>query len=171
MLVRKAKLADLDDLYSLINSAYRGDSSRAGWTTEADLLGGLRINRHDLESIFTRPRETLLVFEADRLIEGCVHLTRDKNGDVYLGMLTVNPKSQGQGTGANLLKASEDFAREHHAPRIYMTVITVRNELIAYYKRKGYRQADTPAFPFPKSDDYVVLKEPLEMLTLEKLIS
>jgi ribosomal protein S18 acetylase RimI-like enzyme len=169
MSIRTAVITDADELYHLVNSAYRGESSKAGWTTEADLLGGLRINRTSLEKIFSDPKETILVHEVNGRINGCVQLTDCGDGDYYLGMLTVDPKQQGQGVGAKLLAESEEYVRQKGAKRIHMTVISVRHELIAYYERKGYRRANVPLIPFPESEDYVILKEPLQFLTLEKV--
>ena len=44
MITRPATPADVPALVALVNSAYRGESSRAGWTTEADLLDGQRVD-------------------------------------------------------------------------------------------------------------------------------
>ena len=54
-LTRAATEDDVPALVRLVNSAYRGDSSRAGWTTEADLLGGVRIDAERLTAAVRSP--------------------------------------------------------------------------------------------------------------------
>ena len=43
MITRPAAADDAPALVALVNSAFRGESSRAGWTTGADMLGGQRV--------------------------------------------------------------------------------------------------------------------------------
>ncbi|MBI1781958.1 MAG: GNAT family N-acetyltransferase [Sphingobacteriales bacterium] len=168
MSISKATLADIPELNLLVNSAYRGDSSKKGWTTEADLLGGIRTDDESLASLLNKENSVMLVHRNDEgKIIGCVNLQR--NGDkVYLGMLTVNPELQGGGVGKILLKASDDYAKETGCPKLFMTVISIRTELIDWYKRHGYKETGERK-PFPMDDPKFGLpKVPLEFIVLEK---
>ena len=169
--VRLAGTDDVPALVSLVNSAYRGESSRAGWTTEADLLGGQRVDEAGIVEMLDRPGNAILIYAPAPAPTACVHLERTGN-DAYLGMLTVQPTQQRGGIGRQLLEAAERWALEHWGSRaIHMTVIAQRPELIAWYERRGYRRTGThKAFPYgdarfglPKHDDLVfeVLHKPL----------
>lgn len=169
--VRLATHADVPALVALVNSAYRGDSSRAGWTTEADLLGGQRVDEAGIVEMLDGPGSAVLIYAPAAPPTACVHLERTGD-DAYLGMLTVQPTEQRGGIGRQLLEATELWAMEHWGSRaIHMTVIAQRPELIAWYERRGYRRTDTrKAFPYgdarfglPKRDDLVfeVLHKPL----------
>ncbi len=161
--------ADIPRLNLLINSAYRGDYSRKGWTTEADLLDGIRTDEQALRDIMNEPGSFFLKYVVEKEIVGCVHLRKDDT-ELYLGMLTVSPDLQAKGIGKQLLLAAEDEARKHGCEAIYMTVISVRQELIAWYERQGY--ADTGIRkPFPQNDPrHGIPKMPLEFVVLRKKI-
>lgn len=165
MKIRPATLADLPALDRLVNSAYRGESSKQGWTTEADLLGGIRTSEASLSAMIKKPDAVILLAEEDEL-QACVYL--EKQADMlYLGMLTVKPTLQGRGLGALLMQASEEKAKAWHCRAVQMTVITVRDSLIAYYNRKGY--ADTgERKPFPDDPAFGIPKQPLEFMVMEK---
>lgn len=166
MNIRPATLADVPTLDRLVNSAYRGDSSRKGWTTEADLLDGIRTSEASLTHMIQNPGAVILVVEENNDIPACVYL--EQQGDVlYLGMLTVNPEKQGQGFGAVLMDASEKRAKALGCRAIQMTVITVRDNLIAYYKRKGFEDTGERK-PFPNDPAFGIPKQPLEFLVMEK---
>ena len=180
--LRPARRDEADALSALVNSAYRGDPSRVGWTTEADLLGGQRTDPAALRE-FVATGETaldrvLLVYDGTaggtglgRLPEACVQLER-RGDDAYLGMLTVQPVRQASGLGKRLLDAAEGWAAARWGTRrIIMTVITQRPELIAWYERRGYHATgETAPFPYgdtrfgePKRPDlqFIVLRKPL----------
>jgi len=173
--VRVASIDDAAALAALVNSAYRGDGSRAGWTTEADLLGGQRTDPQALEEFIERTTavgdRAMLVHEPAGRIIACVQLERRGDG-AYLGMLTIAPTLQAKGLGRRLLAAAEDFVRtEWQVRRVTMTVIEQRLELIDWYQRRGYaRTGETAAFPYgdprfgePKRADlrFVVLAKDL----------
>jgi GNAT superfamily N-acetyltransferase len=158
-------------LSELVNSAYRGETSKAGWTTEADLLGGQRTDPEGLAEIL-RSRtgeddepgdcQVVLIHTDAAGLACCVHLQRLPDHGAYLGMLTVRPVDQARGLGRALLAAAEQWAaREWGTREIQMTVIAQRAELIAWYERRGYaRTGETRPFPYddvrfgrPKSDD------------------
>jgi ribosomal protein S18 acetylase RimI-like enzyme len=166
--VSKATLADIPELNVLVNSAYRGESSKKGWTTEADLLGGIRTDDESLANLLSKERSAMLLYKNDEgKIVGCVNLQQHED-KVYLGMLTVNPELQGGGVGKILLKASDDYTKEIGCKKIYMTVISIRQELIDWYKRHGYKETGERK-PFPKDDPKFGLpKVPLEFIVLEK---
>ena len=150
--LRPATAADAPALAALVNSAYRGDSSRAGWTTEADLLGGQRIDVEGLTATIATPGNVVLLHEQGDLPVACVHLERTGE-DCYLGMLTVQPTTQRTGLGRQLVEAAERWAIDHWSSRsIHMTVIVQRIELIAWYERRGYSRTGERK-PFPYGDE------------------
>jgi GNAT superfamily N-acetyltransferase len=162
-----ATLADAPRLTRLVNSAYRGDSSRQGWTTEAHLLGGQRIDEEGIREMLAVPEAAMLLcLDPKQELMGSfyAHPTGSK---VYLGMLAVDPAGQGQGVGKFLIKAAEDYGRQHGCAVSKMTVISVRPELIAFYERQGYRQTGETE-PFPTDPRYGIPKQPLTLLVLEK---
>lgn len=168
MPVSQAILPDVPALNILINSAYRGESSKKGWTTEADLVGGIRTDEEILSGIIRKKDSVILKYTGDdHMIAGCVNL--QKHGHkIYLGMLTVNPELQGKGIGKFLLDAAEEYAGNNNCTSVYMTVISVRKELVAWYERHGYK--DTGARkPFPANDPKFGLpKMKLEFMVMEK---
>jgi GNAT superfamily N-acetyltransferase len=169
---REATPADAPALVALVNSAYRGESSKAGWTTEADLLGGQRVDVEGLATTIAATDNVILVHEHDHEPIACVHLARTGE-DCYLGMLTVRPTAQGSGLGKQLLEAAERWAIDHWSARsMQMTVIVQRNELIAWYERRGYR-ATGDRKPFPYGDERFGLpKRPdLAFVVLSKALS
>ena len=168
-MIAKVVAADIASLNTLINSAYRGEFSKKGWTTEAHILEGSRTTEAELLEIIQDASNTILKFSDNGKIIGCV-LLKAKANELYLGMLTVSPELQNSGVGKKLLQQAEIFASELRLPKIVMTVISVREELIAWYKRNGY--VDTGARePFPVSDVFnTTTQEPLEFMVLEKVI-
>lgn len=168
LIILPATTEDVPALVALVNSGYRGDSSRQGWTTEADLLGGIRIDEESMTDLIKAPGSAVLkATDATGAIHGCVHL-QDAEKALYLGMLTVSPALQNAGIGRELMLAAESFAQRKDFPAITMTVISVREELIAWYQRRGY--ADTgERKPFPMNDPRFGLpKQPLEFIVMEK---
>ena len=158
---------DIPALNILVDSAYRGESSKKGWTTEEHLLGGIRTDEKGLSQTFDNESITVLKYTKNDKIIGTVSLEK-QDQKLYLGMLTVSPDLQGGGIGKQLLKAAEVFAQEERIPKIVMTVISVRSELIAWYERHGYvRTGETK--PFPMDDpNFGIPKEFLEFIVLEK---
>lgn len=168
-MITKATSADIPALNILINSAYRGESSKKGWTTEADLLEGKRTTEEELMQTIEDSKNTILKFTEDDKIIGSVLLV-EKEQQLYLGMLTVSPELQNSGIGKKMLAEAENHAKTLGLSSIIMTVISVREELIAWYKRHGY--VDTgKREAFPESHIHVtVSEEPLEFIFLEKKI-
>ncbi len=164
---RPATLADGPAVVDLVNSAYRGDSSRAGWTTEADLLEGARITLPELAPLVTAGGSTVLLCFLDGALAGCVHLKRLEGGRAYLGLFTIRPGLQGGGLGRRFLAEAEAHARRAWGTAVMnMTVITVREELVAYYERRGYRRTGVVK-PFPRES--LETRPRVEGLMLETL--
>ena len=169
MKILKASIDDSDAIHKLVNSAYRGDLARKGWTTEADLLDGIRIDKEMLQQYFADANTTILkCMDDEGQIAGCVYL-KQQHERLYLGMLTVSPELQAKGLGKLLLQASEQTAKQAGCKSIVMTVITERNELINWYKRHGYQETGEKQ-PFPTSERFGKPKFPLEFLVMEKIL-
>ncbi|MEU9954444.1 GNAT family N-acetyltransferase [Streptomyces sp. NPDC050982] len=149
---RDAADADVDALVVLIESAYRGDSSRTGWTTEADILEGQRTDPEGVRAVIRSPDSRLLTVERDGTVVACCQL--EHRGDhAYFGMFAVSPALQGAGLGKVIIAEAERLARETWAVKeMHMTVISVREDLIAWYERRGYRRTGEMT-PFPYGDE------------------
>ena len=167
--ISTAGTEDILRIVELLNMGYRGEQSRKGWTTEADLIAGeIRSNEEDVTQVMQTAGSVFLKYvdEYGKMI-GCVNLK--KQGDrIYLGMFAVEPELQGGGIGGSLMKAAEEYCKSEGCSSIYMYVISLRDELIAWYKRKGY--ADTgKRVPFEENFTGKHL-QPLEFAVLEKII-
>jgi len=149
---RVAVAGDLAPIVALVESAYRGDASRQGWTTEADILDGQRIDRQGLADLIARADARVLLCERAGVLVACCELQRQ--GDIaYFGMFSVRPDGQGSGVGKRVLAEAERIAREEwNCREMQMTVIDVRDELIAWYERRGYRRSGIHK-PFPYGDE------------------
>lgn len=148
LLFRKARREDARIIAHLVNSAYRGDSSRLGWTTEADMLDGLRTNEREVLGLIESERSVFLLCVQGAEVVGSVHLKKMETAG-YLGMLVVKPELQGRGIGRQFMRTAETTAqREWGITKMTMQVITLRHELIAFYERCGYRRTGKLK-PFP----------------------
>lgn len=131
-MIRFAVQSDIPDLVLLINSAYRGEVSKKGWTTEANLISGdIRTDKSQMEEQMKAPGAVFLVYQNEvGTLEGSVFL--HKKGDkLYLGMLSVLPELQAKGIGKKLMSAAEAYAMQENCNSIYMRVISERHELIS----------------------------------------
>jgi ribosomal protein S18 acetylase RimI-like enzyme len=164
---RPAQQSDVPALVELVQSAYRGEKSRAGWTTEADLLEG---QRTDPAMVAAAIEDSfVLVAEAGGVPVACCQLERH-DGYVYFGMFAVDPARQGGGLGRAVLEEAERVARdEWGAGELRMTVIVQREELIAWYVRRGLQRTGELS-PFPYGDERVgvPLRDDLAFETLTK---
>jgi len=171
--IRDAVAADIPALHRLIESAYRGEASRAGWTTEADLLDGQRTDPDDLASILADPKQVLLTAWRDGDLVGCILIADRGEGIGYFGMLSIRPTLQGGGLGRRLVEAAHAALVDRFgARRIRISVFPQRETLVAWYERLGYRMTgDTLPFPYgnarfglPKRDDlyFVVMEHRLD---------
>lgn len=150
---RLAGARDVPAIVSLVESAYRGDASRAGWTTEADLLDGQRTDAAAVSAVVRSPGSAMLVAEAGGMLAGCCQLERRPEGRAYFGMFAVQPGRQGQGWGRAILAEAERLARDDWGARsMVLTVICQRLDLIAWYERRGYTRTGGRR-PFPYGDE------------------
>lgn len=163
--------ADLAAITDLLNSAYRGDRSKEGWTHEEHLIGGeVRTNEETLQQVIQPENSILLKYtNQQQCIIGCVNLQHHTHR-IYLGMLGVSPKLQGGGIGKQLLKSAEEYAQQLHCRSIYMSVISVRAELIDWYKRHGYKDTGE-RIPFKEDSLTGKHLQPLEFMVMEKIIT
>ena len=149
---RAATDDDVAAIVALVESAYRGDSGRRGWTTESDLLDGQRTDPQGVAAVIAKADNRVLLAHRDGVLLACAHIEK-QGGACYFGMFAVNPDLQGGGVGKQMMREAERLARdEYHCGQMEMTVISVRNDLIAWYERRGYRR--TGVFkPFPYEDE------------------
>ena len=149
--IRVATRDDLPALHPVIERAYRGETARAGWTHEADLVQGNRTDIPTLAAIIDDPAQRMLVALRDGAPIGCVQVSDRGDGLAYLGLLCIDPTLQAGGYGKQLVDAAEDCAREAFGARhMEMTVIDVRRKLISFYERRGYRvSGEKRDFPIP----------------------
>jgi GNAT superfamily N-acetyltransferase len=149
---RLATPGDVAVIVPLVESAYRGDVSRKGWTTEADLLDGQRTDPAGVAELIRKPGSCMLLAERDGALLASANL--EKRGEAgYFGMFSVRPELQGAGIGRATLAEAERHARDDwHCREMHMTVISVRDELIAWYERRGYKRTGIHS-PFPYGDE------------------
>ncbi|MEO6714351.1 MAG: GNAT family N-acetyltransferase [Mycobacteriales bacterium] len=164
MQLRAAAPDDVQAIVELVESAYRGESSRAGWTTEADLLDGQRTDDDEVRTLLPH----VVVAETADGIVGCCSL-ESKVGYAYFGLFAVRPTLQGCGVGSALLREAEARARSLGLQRVQMTVLTLRTELIAFYERRGYWNTGQLQ-PFPQTDPHfgIPRRDDLEFVVLAK---
>lgn len=166
---RAATHADIPALVELVTCAYRGDASRAGWTTEADLLGGQRVDAQAIAADIDAPHSLVLIAENGAGLLACAHVAIE-DGTGYFGMFAVNPELQGGGIGKRVMLEAERIAREQFGmTAMRMTVIDVRDELIAFYQRRGYARTGIKK-PFPYGDERfgIPTRDDLRFEVLEK---
>ncbi len=166
---RAATLPDVDRIVALVESAYRGDVSRKGWTTEADLLDGQRTDADGVRALIGQVGSRVVLVERNEKLLACAHVER--SGDsCYFGMFSVDPTLQGGGVGNATLVECERIAREEwHCRAVNMTVIRQRDELIAWYERRGYRRTgETKPFPYGDERFGIPRRPDLEFIVLAK---
>ncbi len=167
-IISKSTAPDINQLLSLINSAYRGEEAKKGWTHEADLIeGSIRTDEAMLLELINKENAVILkcTNENDKLL-GCVYLEK-QDSQLYLGMLSVSPELQGGGIGKELLNASDKHAKNLNCSSIIMNVIQARHELIAWYARNGYTNTGKRK-PFPADNRSGTPREPLDFIVLQK---
>ncbi len=167
----KGLISDAGDIVKLVNSAYRGESSKAGWTTEADLLGGQRTDINEVSRLIEKPDSVFLLCLEEKKLVASMHLERWGEMAKF-GMLAVRPALQGRGIAKRLLLEAESWSQSAWQSRkAGMTVLTLRDELIAYYERRGYGR--TGRFEdFPKDPRFGIPKvSGLRLEWLEKALN
>ena len=191
-MLRKATKNDVKELVSLINSAYRGETSHKGWTTEAEFLDGQRTDEIEISDLLNKENGAMLIYEIENKIEACCFVENVENDSnkkediivVYLGMLTVNPNLQGNGLGKIVIKRAEDWiqqflhdsltdaATNQKRIKVQMTVITLRSSLIEFYERRGFKKTGKLApFPYGDARKGIPLRNDLQFEYLEKYLN
>jgi ribosomal protein S18 acetylase RimI-like enzyme len=170
MPLTKATIADIPQINQLVNNAYRGEESKKGWTSEADLIDGIRINEEMLQEYFGNPAVTILKYlDENGQIVGAVYL-ENKTPKLYLGMLSVSPTQQGGGVGKALLQEAEVIAGQLGCNSIIISVIRSRKELVNWYERRGYVFTGETQ-PFHDDGKHGVPKQFIELIVMEKILS
>jgi ribosomal protein S18 acetylase RimI-like enzyme len=166
--LRVAVPEDADAIVALANTSYRGESGKRGWTTESDLLEGTRTDREEVQTLITTDGSEILLCTDNHVIVGSVHVLR-QGTECYLGMLMVDPEMQRAGVGSKLIEAAEKHARDMWGSKtMTMSVISIRNELVAYYERRGYHRTGKIR-PFVADEVHGMPRIPgLQFETLEK---
>ena len=166
---RAATAADVAAVRALVETSYRGEASRAGWTTEADLLDGQRTDPVQLAELLAANGSEIVLAEHDQQLLACAHLARGE-GDAWFGMFAVRPTLQRAGIGAALLAECERIARQRwRCEALRMRVIWIRTELIDWYLRRGYAvTAETQPFPYGDARFGLPKRDDLYFITLAK---
>ena len=163
--------SDIADYVALVSSAYRGESAKQGWTSEADIIGGQRLDEDMARDMLAEEDSVILLVRDDRSrAVASVYLREPAEGQAYLGVLAVSPQGQGKGLGSALIDLAEAWAAERwSAHSLRMSVINKREELIAYYERRGYQRTGEVE-PFPYGDERFGLPrvDDLEFVLLRK---
>ena len=163
---------DVEHLVALVESAYRGDASRAGWTTEADLLGGQRTDREEVAALIDDRSVAIVLARQRGELVGCVAIRIDAERVAHIGMFAIRPTLQRSGIGGALLAEAERLARERGAREAEMTVIEQRVELLGWYARRGYvATGETEPFPYGNPRFGLPKRDDLRFLVLAKKIS
>ena len=169
--VRVADEVDADAVAALVERAYRGESSRAGWTSEADYVGGSRTSGTAVRELITDTHTAVLLGERDGQLVACCQVTSLQNGEAYLGMLAVEPTIQNGGLGRRMVEAAERVARERWAAAaLRIHVLSVQSALADWYRRLGFVDAGDRV-PFPAGTDAEVLVAGLDFLIMTKQIA
>lgn len=173
MILRKAEPADYAEVIDLANLAYRGkEGAVPSWNIEKGIVSGQRLDESALcEELAEKPNGALLVYRdnPEGPLLGTAWLNPEDDGIWYMGLLTVRPELQNQQLGRKLLAAAENYAHERGAKRMRLGVLHVRDTLIAWYERRGYRKTGQ-SVPWPYDDPRVgtPLLENLHFLILDK---
>ncbi|MGV2129530.1 GNAT family N-acetyltransferase [Agrobacterium vitis] len=161
---------EIDIVVDLVNEAYRGVSNH-GWTTEAGLIEGHRVDRAAVKRMIDGEQTKILLAkdQTSHQIQGCVAVRPVKNNEWYLSMLAVNPARQTTGIGRSIMTAAETFVGERGGLSIDISVIGIRDSLIAWYERRGYEKTgEIEPFPYDDPSVGVPLLDDLTLITLRK---
>jgi ribosomal protein S18 acetylase RimI-like enzyme len=173
MLSDVAIKADASALADLVNAAYRGTQGRRGWTHETELLSGARATANDVAAMIGGGTTTILIRRqsGSSALLGCVAVEMDGGDRGMISMLAVAPESQNTAVGRALLADAERLAADRGATVAKMTVIRQRDELIAWYERRGYRRTgQSEAFPYGDDSVGTPLRDDLAFVVLQKTL-
>lgn len=174
MIIVPAARSDLDDILTLVNAAYRGIGAKAGWTSENGIVSGTRVDANSIESLLAQQGTAILLLrrEAGARPVGCIVVRLDEDATCELSMFAIHPDEQAGGLGRTLLTAAETYAYRHGARLAELTVVHVRDTLIAWYERQGYRRTGaTKAFPYHDPSLGQPLRDDLHFVVLTKTLS
>ncbi|KJV34422.1 hypothetical protein VI06_00980 [Aquitalea magnusonii] len=159
--------ADAQEIATLVNRAYRPSPQEGGWTHEANLIAGERINLSQVLSLFHEQSTVLLLCHGVEIV-ACVHVQGGQSG-AYIGMLATNPGMQAQGLGKQMLLHAEAYATEHLKASVFrMSVLSSRPELLAFYQRRGYvLTGEVAEYPLSAGVGLPIV-EGIHLLSLEK---
>jgi GNAT superfamily N-acetyltransferase len=171
MIIEPATPADIDHILLLVNAAYRGIGAKAGWTSEDGIVSGTRVDAAVVQSLLAQERTTILMMRRQTAPVGCIVVRLYDESTCELSMFAIHPNEQATGCGRTLLSAAEAYAYEHGARRAELTVVHIREPLIAWYERHGYRRTgDTKAFPYDDTSLGKPLRDDLHFVVLAKTI-
>ena len=170
--IKPATPDDIPALNDLVNRSYRGEAAETSWSSEAGFMTGQRTDPAMLAELLANSAVTILLVRDGEALAGCVLLEQVQASVWYLGMLSIDPGRQNAGIGRGLLAEAEAFAQDHGATRLLMTVIQVRDTLIAWYGRRGYRlTGETQPFPYEDERFGRPLRDDLHFVVLEKALT
>ena len=150
--IRIAAPADAPRITDVINAAFR--------IAEGFFVDGPRISQAEVEQLLVKG--AFLLAEADDKLNGCVYV--ELRGErSYLGLLSVDPSSQQGGLGSLLMLEAERYCRERGSRAMDIYIVNLREELPAFYARRGYVENGTT--PFPKD---IVTKVPCHFINMSK---
>jgi ribosomal protein S18 acetylase RimI-like enzyme len=173
MIISPAVRTDLDHILSLVNAAYRGIGAKTGWTSENGIVSGTRVDAGSIESLLAQEQTVILLLRRDAGARpvGCIVVQLDGDGTCELSMFAIHPDEQAAGLGRTLITAAETYAYRNGARRAELTVVHVRDTLIAWYERQGYRRTGaTKAFPYHDPSLGQPLRDDLHFVVLEKTL-
>jgi ribosomal protein S18 acetylase RimI-like enzyme len=172
MIFHTASEADIEELVTFVNNAYRGQAAEAGWASEAKVIAGQRIDSGMLAAMLTKANLTILLMRdrKDGPLAGCVSFEHTPGAsDGYLSMLSIDPQRQAEGLGRTLLSKAEGDLKAQGVDRVRITVIWIRNTLIEWYERRGYRlTGEREPFPYGDQRFGVPLRDDLYFVVMEK---
>jgi len=150
--IRIAASADAPRITDVINAAFR--------IAEGFFVDGPRISQAEVEQLLVKG--AFLLAEADDKLNGCVYV--ELRGErSYLGLLSVDPSSQQGGLGSLLMLEAEKYCRERGSRAMDIYIVNLREELPAFYARRGYVENGTTPFP-----EDVVTKVPCHFINMSK---
>ncbi len=166
--------AELPELVSLVNAAYRGAGATPGWTSEVGLVNGERVTLDALrgDMAATPSARIYLLREPPKLL-ACVRVEEGQGAQdepvCYISMLAVHPEWQDAGLGRRMLEFAEAEGRKRGARAARRPVVSIRASLIAWYERRGYRRTgETEPFPYEDARFGQPQQRGLEFILLQK---
>jgi ribosomal protein S18 acetylase RimI-like enzyme len=175
---RYAVHADVPPLVALIERAYRSPETSGSWVSEAHLLKGPRTSNAEISELISQPDSRFLIAQRDGVILGCCLIQRLGStectsadigrGSAYFGMFAIDPTSHSTGLGKLILAEAERRARDlWRSSSMVMTVINLRDQLIEYYKRRGYALTGA-TMPFPFSETSGEVNRDFHLVEMKK---